>query len=247
MAEEWELPANVETTNIERLGGGYAWESGVYDAIIKMAYITQAKSGAIGFNVLLENSQGKELKECFYIKSGKAKGNKTYYTKDGKDYPLPGYSVANSLCVAATGMSLPKCMATHETKTINVYDPAAGKEVPAERPVIMAVHNKPIKVAVHQITEDKNKKNDATGKYESTGETRTVNECKFFGNTEGFTADEITNKKEAKFFDTWAAKNTGNVIDKSTKNAAGASAADIMQGGSTDNATSAETTNKLFQ
>ena len=245
---EWELPASVETQSIERLGGGFAWESGVYDATVKMAFLNQSASEAVSFNVILENSDGKELKESFWIKSGKAKGNKTYYTKDGKDFPLPGYSVANSLCVAATGESLAKCMATAEKKTINVYDPAQSKEVPTERPVIMAVHNKIIKVAVHQVTDDKSKKNDATGQYEPTGETRTINECKFFGNSDGKTTEEILSGDDATMFDKWAAKNTGAVIDKTKKKAdgAGASAADIMGGGAAADEAPATDTGSLF-
>ena len=39
---EWELPKNVETQSIERVGGGgFAWESGVYDATVKMVYLNQ--------------------------------------------------------------------------------------------------------------------------------------------------------------------------------------------------------------
>lgn len=243
---EWELPPNVETTNIERVGGGYAWESGVYEAIIQMVYLNQAKSEAVSFNIIIKNSNGKELKESFWIKSGKPKGNKTYYTKDGKDYPLPGYSVANSMCVAVTGESLAKVMLTIEKKTINIYNHEVGKEVPTERPVLMKLINKPIKVAVHQITEDRTKKNEA-GQYESTGESRLINECKFFGNPEGKTAEEILNKEDATMFDKWAEKNTGTVIDKTTKNT-GASAADIMGGSvqSQNAADVAKTTNSLF-
>ena len=122
MSEEWELPTGTEKQSIERLGGGFAWESGVYDANITMVYLNQADSKAVSFNVVLQNSAGKELKESFWIKSGTAKGNKTYYTKDSKNYPLPGYSVANSMCVAATGLSLSKCMDTAEKKMVKIYD-----------------------------------------------------------------------------------------------------------------------------
>ena len=73
---EWELPASVEAQSIERIGGSYAWESGVYDTTVKMVYMNQSESGAVSFNVILENSSGKELKESFWIKSGNAKGNK---------------------------------------------------------------------------------------------------------------------------------------------------------------------------
>ena len=231
---EWELPKGVETQSIERVGGGFAWESGVYDATVKMVYLNQSASEAVSLNVILENSTGKELKESFWIKSGKAKGNKTYYTKNGKDYPLPGYSIANSMCVAITGDSLPKCMDTAEKKTINIYNPELKKEAPTERPVLMGLVNKPVKVAVHQVIEDKQAK-DASGNYVSTGESRTVNECKFFGNMEGKTAEEITTKADAAKFDKWAEKNTGSVIDKTTKNKGSNSAAAIM--GSTPVAT----------
>lgn len=243
---EWELPANVEAQSIERIGGGYAWESGVYDATIKLVYLNQAASEAISFNVVLENSSGKELKESFWIKSGKAKGNKTYYTgQDGKDRPLPGYAVANSMCVAATGESLAKCMTSAEKKTVNVYNAEQGKEVPTERPVVMALINKVVKLAVHQITEDKNVKN-AAGQYEPTGETRTTNECKFFGNAEGKTTEEILAGSEATMFDKWAEKNTGVVIDKTTKKEANASAAAIMGEDTAAPAAAAGAANSLF-
>ena len=230
MAEEWELPETVQTQSIERLGGGFAWESAVYDCNIKMVYMDQAESGAVSFNVELTNAAGKTLKERFWIKSGNAKGNKTYYTKDRIDYPLPGYSVANSLCVAAVGSSLGACINAAEQKSIQVYDGKEGKEVTKTRPVLMTLNGKPVKAAIHNVTEDKTKKNEQTGKYEPTGETRTINECKFFGNLDGKTAEEILSGSEATFFDKWAEKNTGIIIDKTSKNAGGATAAAIMGG-----------------
>ena len=238
---EWELPKDVETQSIEGVGGGFAWESGVYDTTVKLVYLNQSPTEAVSFNIILEKNGGNnaELRENFWIKSGKAKGNKTYYTKDGKDYPLPWYSIANSMCVAVTGESLPKCMESAEKKTVKVWNPEQKKEAPTERPVIMSLVGKPVKVAVHQVIEDKQAK-DASGNYVPTGETRTVNQCKFFGNPEGKTAEEIKNNKPAAMFDKWAKKNTGAVIDKSTKNKGSNSAADIMGSAPAD-------TGSLFQ
>ena len=226
---EWELPKNVETQSIERVGGGFAWESGVYDATVKMVYLNQSASEAVSFNIILEKNGGNfaELRENFWIKSGKAKGNKTYYTKDGKDYPLPGYSVANSMCVAVTGESLSKCMESAEKKQVNVWNPELKKEAPTERPVIMSLVGKPVKVAVHQVIEDRTARN-ANGEYVPTGAARTINKCKFFGNAEGKTAEEIEKGEPAARFDKWAQKNTGTVIDVSTTSKNGSSAADIM-------------------
>jgi len=70
---EWELPKNVEMQSIESTGGGFIWESGVYDATVKMVYINQTASEAKWFNVILEKNSGNfsELRENFCIKSGK--------------------------------------------------------------------------------------------------------------------------------------------------------------------------------
>ena len=224
---EWALPKNVETQSIERVGGGgFAWESGVYDATVKMVYLNQAVSEARSFNIILENSEGKELRETFWVRSGKAKGNKVYYEKNGKQFPLPGYSLANSLCVAAVGESLAKCIESAEKKTINIWNSEIKKEAPTERPVVMKLVNKPIKVAVHQVIEDRMSK-DSNGLYVSTGESRTVNNCKFFGNGAGKTAEEITKGAESTMFDKWAARNTGTIVDKSSKTKT-TSAANIM-------------------
>ena len=239
---EWELPKDVETPSIERVGGGsFLWESGVYDATVKMVYLNQTVSEAVWFNVILEKNSGNmtELRENFCIKSGKAKGNQTYYVKDGKKYPLPGYQLAESMCKAVTGNTLDTCLKAVEKKTVKVWNPELKKEAPTERPVVTSLLNKPVKVAVHQVIEDKQAK-DASGNYVPTGETRTVNQCKFFGNPEGKTAEEIKDNKPAAMFDKWAKKNTGAVIDKSTKNKGSNSAADIMGSAPAD-------TGSLFQ
>lgn len=213
---EWELPASVETTTIERVGGGsFLWDSGVYKANIEMVYLDQAKSGAVSFNILLKNEEGKELKEAMYIKSGDKKGNKTYYEKDGKQFPLPGYSTANSLCISAVGKPLHEVLGAVEKKMVNIYNSELKKEVPTERPVPMELVGKTITVAVHNIVEDKNIKNDA-GEYVPSGETRGKNECKFFGNAEGLSTEEKQKGEEPKIFKAWAEKNDGIVIDKTS-------------------------------
>ena len=243
---EWDLPSTVEAQSIERIGGGgYTWESGVYLTTVKMVYLNQSKGGAISFNVLLENANGKELKEAMWVRSGDAKGNKSYYTgRDGVDHPLPGYSVANSMCVAATGTSLAECMASAEKKSVNLYNPELKKEVATERPVLMALLNTSVSVAVSQINEDKTSMN-SSGEYVPTGDTRIVNECKFFGNTAGLTTEEILEGKPAVMFDKWAAKNNGVVIDKTSKGTtATESAASILN--TTASSTTASSALSMF-
>lgn len=219
---EWDLPQNVEKQSNERIGGGgYIWKSGVHKATIKMVYMNQAKSGAVSFNIVMENAEGQTMKEAMYIRSGKAKGNKTFYEKEGKAYPLPGYASAESLCIAAVGKQLPEVLDAVEKKTVKIYDFDAGKEMPQERPVPMELINTAITVAVVEQLEDKNKK-DSSGNYVPTGETRQTNASRFFGNADGFTAEEITAKaEEATKFDAWAEKNAGKVVDKTTAGKSG--------------------------
>ena len=82
--------------------------------------------------------------------------------------------------------------------------------------MIIPLLNRSITVAVHQIVQNKNIKNDA-GEYVPSGETRSINECKFFGNADGKSAEEMQDGSDALVFDKWAKKNVGIVIDKSSK------------------------------
>ena len=223
---EWSLPKNTEIQDIERAGGiGYIWKSGVHKAIIKMAYLDQAKSDAISLNVVMENADGQTMKEALWIRSGTKKGNKSYYEKDGKMFPLPGYSAANSLCIAATGTDLPTVMDSLEKKMVKIYDYEAKKEIPQEKPTAMVLIGKSITVAVFETLEDKNTKGDDGG-YRPSGDTRRGNESKFFGNAEGFSASEIESKAEtAVKLTAWAEANTDRVLDKTAAKKKGTAAA----------------------
>jgi hypothetical protein len=231
---DWELPAGIEMPSIERVGGGgFLWDSGVYDATIKMVYLNQTESDAISFNIELLNSDGKTLEEPFWIVNSKAKGNKTWYTsKSGKPVPIPGYVSADHLCRAVLGETLDSVRKTAEIKTVSVYNKEQGKKVATEKPVITSLLNKAVKVAVQQVIVDKTAKN-GNGQYLPTGETKNINECKFFGSVEnGKTADEIAKNQPATMFTRWADKNTGIVINKNSaaksKKATNTSAASIM-------------------
>ena len=81
---------------------------------------------------------------------------------------------------------------------------------------------KELEVSKHQYinllkTVDKTKKNDATGQYEPTGETREENEIdKLFRASDRMTTAEIRAKAaEASFAFTWETKNTGVTKNKS--------------------------------
>ena len=59
-------------------------------------------------------------------------------------------------------------------KVIKVHDFAQGKDVPTELPVLTALLNKPVKVAVHQILQNKRVRS-GNGQWVETADTKPVN------------------------------------------------------------------------
>lgn len=202
-------------TETDSLGGGFqALDSGVYDATITLAYIETAKSEATGVNLTMKTADDKEIKQVIWLTSGKAKGGTTYYKdKDGKNQPLPGYLLGNSLALLTVGTDISEVET--EEKIVKVYSYEAKAEVPTKVQVLTALIGQPITVALMKVLEDKTKKNDATNVYEATGETREVNDIKKFFHTESRkTTSEIRENTDAAFITAWGDKHTGKVENK---------------------------------
>ena len=211
MFEDLSTEGLEESTDV--LGGGGPLESGAYDSVIKMAYVTEAASEARAINLVLDVG-GRDYWETIYVTSGKAKGKKNYYERDGKKYPLPGFTTVNDLCLLATGKDLAK--QDIEEKVVNVYDFDARKEVPTKVPVITSIIGEKVKVGIVKIRENKSKKNESTGAYEPTSEERLINEIsKVFHHETNKTVSEYINKtEEATFFGKWMEKHNGVLTDK---------------------------------
>ena len=203
------------------LGGNGPLDSGIYDFKVTLAYLTKANSGALGLVLNLATPQKREHRETLWITSGNAKGNKNYYenAKGEKNY-LPGFLHADAICLLTghegglAGMDL-------EDKVVNVYNPEAGSEVPTQVPVLMDLIGKEILLGLHKQIEDKRAKNEATGQYEPTGETRETNEIdKVFRARDGMTTAEIrAQAADATFIHSWKEKWEGKVRDKTSKQA----------------------------
>ena len=211
------------------LGGG-VFDSNLYDFEIKLAYITKSKGGAMAVNLTLE-SKGNTLKQIIYISSGDAKGNKFTYIdkKTNEERPLPGYSQINSLCQLAIGKSLKEI--DPEDKVIAVFDTDLKKEVNKTVPVLTELMGNDITIGILKVIEDKNKLNDATGKYEPTGETREINEmAKFFKTGSNLTSAEIASgETEGKFAAKWLDKNLDTVKNKAKGVPAGSGTTGLPQ------------------
>ena len=203
-------------TEEDRVGGIRLFDSGVYDGKISMAYVTESKGGAMCLNVNFD-IDGRELRQRFWMTSGKAKGQRNYYeTKDGAKAYLPGFNMANSLCLLTVGKEI-NAMDT-DSKMLKLWSPEAKAEVPTEVPVVTGLLGQEITLGVVKQTVDKMAKGDS-GAYEPTGETREENEVdKFFRTKDKLTTAEIRAQvTEPGFFDTWKSKFTNTVRDKTRK------------------------------
>ena len=213
--------SSIQTEKDSVGGGAGALESGLYNCTVTMAYLNKSSGGALGLVLTLKTEQGREIRQTLWMTSGTAKGCKNYYeNKQGEKQFLPGFNHANSLSLLSTGKEI-SALDT-DTKMVNVYSPEAKAEVPTKVEVIMDLLGKEITVGLLKQTVDKTKKNDATGVYEATGETRDENEIdKLFRTEDHLTTAEVrASANEASFYNTWEAKWTGKTKDKASKTAA---------------------------
>ena len=205
----------------DSVGGNGPVESGLYPANISLAYLKKSDGGALALQVHAKTADGKELRQTLWMTSGTEKGATNYYIdKDGQKQYLPGFNLANSLALLAVGKELSQL--DTETKVVNVYSSAAKAEVPTKVDMVVDLLGKDIVIGVIKQTVDKTSKNDATGEYVATGETRDENEFdKFFRARDRMTTAEIrAQATEAVFASTWDGKWTGKTRDK-TKGAKG--------------------------
>ena len=136
-------------------------ESGCYTAVVTMAKLREAQSGAIGIDIELKTEDEKEIKITEWIQSGDAKGNKTTYTdKEGNEVNLPGFTKVKNINFLINGVfGLP----TGETKQIKEYSWDEKKDILVTREVITSWINRPVGICVQMTMEDKyNAENEFT-------------------------------------------------------------------------------------
>jgi hypothetical protein len=201
-----------------------------------MAYIQKSKGGALGLFLTLVTEDKKEIRQTLWMTSGDSKGNKNFYEKDGEKFYLPGFNAANGLALLTLGKEISEL--DTEQKVINLYSPDAKAEVPTKVDVIMDLLNQEVIAGIIKQTVDKNVKNEATGEYVATGETREENEIdKFFRAKDKMTTAEIRAQAEAPvFYTTWGTKHTGVTRNKAKGAAAGGTAGVPKAAGATGTA-----------
>ena len=200
------------------LGGGYTFPTDVYDGIITLAYAGKAQSSNAQSVTVHVDIDGKEYRETIWITN---RDGQNWYAdkKDAtKKHPLPGFVTIDDFCLLSTG--LPLANQTTEEKTVMLYDYEQQKDLPKNVHVITSILGLPITLGIVEQIVDKTKKNDSTGQYEPTGETRNENfvDKVFHTESKKTTVELRENRPQAVFYDAWKTKNSGKPArDKSTK------------------------------
>lgn len=214
---------NLTTENIEEskdsLGGFGPMPSGVYDAVIKLAYAGKSSSSDAQCVTVHFDVGGQEMREQIWVTNGKGQN---FYTPKGETsrLPLPGFTTIDELCLLATGEPLSE--QPTETKTVKLYNFEEKKELPTEVPVLVDLIGKPVKLGILRQIVDKQTKGD-DGVYRANGETRTENTVsKVFHPETKMTVNEYRHEiNDCEFHDAWQARNKGKDRDRSTKGAGG--------------------------
>lgn len=211
---------------IDSVGGFKVHDSNVYDAEVKVAYLTVSKGGANGLVLHFELDTGDEYRTTEWVTSGTAKGCKPYSTnaKGDKRY-MQGYLNADALCLFSTGKGI---LEQQEKKlTFELWDKDTKQNVPQEVDAVPALIGKKVKLGIQKILKNKNVQGN-NGSWVPTAETREENEINKVFNTKGFTTTEVTAMiAEPVFINTWLDKFQGVVVDKTDKSLTAAPAGNI--------------------
>lgn len=216
----------------DRVGGGFsALNTDIYVGDLKVAYVGQSSGGANFLQVIIENVRNAETgapasdyRETLYFTSGKDKGQSPTYEKNGKQYFLPGFTVASDLLMMTAGTDITD--AVFEEKIVNIYDFEQKKELPKSVMVAVDAVGNPVAFAVYKNIEDKNVK-DSAGNYVASGETRETNNIEKVFHAElhvtvieaeeAVKAEQEPSAEHAVFWPAWLEQHQGKSRDKTNK------------------------------
>lgn len=217
--------ANMEEAK-DVLGGGgdFIKDSGIYKMGIVHAYIIRAASGSIGVNLTMKHADAAktEFNTKVYMTSGTKKGGMPYYEKNGKRFPLPGFTTIDDLCRVATANAHGIADAPRTTKTIEIFDYTAGKKLPQEVEVIDCLTQKMFQIGLVKKLVNKFKDGRAIA------ETQHKNEISLVMDNQQRTVREMAAGAMPEFATLWAEKNNGTVIDDTTIKAGTAAAGSAL-------------------
>lgn len=182
----------IQETTQDKIGGGsFTLDSGLHEARIDKAYLTNSGSSkAVAIAFEFTTTEGKSYKDTIWVTNGE--GKNTYLTKDNKLAYLPGFETVSNIALVAVGKELAEL--TPEDKVIEIYNSELAKKVPTSVQMFTELIGQTIILGLHKVKSFKQAKDPATGKYVDTAETRETNELVNVFSQAGFTALELKAK-----------------------------------------------------
>ncbi|KNC30487.1 hypothetical protein FF38_10508 [Lucilia cuprina] len=203
------------------VGGFKIYPTDIYQAKIVNAYAENSGSSkAMGLHLELELSGHGKYRETIWVSNGQ--GQNYYTDKNNEKRTLPGFNEANALAYLAANKALSELAAS--PIVIKVKDRELDAEVNKTVQSFPELIGKNIAICLaHQIV-NRNAKNESTGKYEPTAETREENRIEKILREDGVTFNEFqANDTSLKFATEWKKVNEGKVFNR-VKQVAGATA-----------------------
>ena len=203
----------------ESVGGGRElFNSNVYPAKVKQAYLDQYDSGSRFCSVTLDIN-GKDYEERLLLTNSKGEG--FWKDRDGNPQQFGGLTRLDELAFAA---GFPNVQATGVAPgTIRAWDKDAKAFVLRQhQTVLTGLQGKQVLVALQKVHQNKQVKNPVTTKYDKINEAEEVNQIEKFANLQKQTQLEAAkNINPPTFIDTWSEKWNGKVKNtyKEQKNA----------------------------
>ena len=226
------LFSKLKTEGLEEVqdrlgGGGFIIPTDIYTGKIKNFYGGKAESGALSVTLSLIKQDGKEYKETLYV-TNKEGDNFFLNPQDtSKKVPLPGFTIVNDICMILTGKPLSE--QDWETKTANVWDKDAKKELPKSVDQATDIIDQEISLGIELQLVNVTAKNATTGKYEPTGEDKQQNAVTKVWHPEvrmTLVEAQAGEETEGVFWDKWLNQNKDKEIDRrKVKGAPGANGA----------------------
>ena len=220
------LFGNLKTDGLEavtdRVGGDFSFDTDVYKAKVKVAYLGKSAKGANFLGLTFLMPDGREYNEDVYF-TNKEGDNFYVVKKDGKPTdkkaPLPGFTLVNDLLLVTTGKQLSELTSDDvEERVIKLYDRTEKKEMPTKVNMVAILLNTEVGIAV-QKSEETQMEKDSDGFY-----TIPTDKTRFTNNIEKMlvpdtlhTVTEATNGNNAEWATKWVEKNKGLIRDKKYK------------------------------
>lgn len=182
----------VQETTQDKIGGGsFTLDSGLHEAKIDKAYLTNSSSSkAVGITLEFTTVEGKNYRDTIWVTN--SDGKNTYTTKDGKLAYLPGFETVSNISLVTVGKELAQL--TPEDKVVEIYNAELSKKVPTSVKMFTELVGQGIILGIHKVKSFKQVKDAATGKYVDTADVRETNELSNVFSIAGFTALELKAK-----------------------------------------------------